>query len=54
MDKFIRELESEDIHLRDKWQFELKSELFPLPNSQKNNYTQEFFIFILYTKYFIN
>lgn len=46
MDKFIRELESEDIHLRDKWQFELKSELFPLPNSQKNNYTQEFFIFI--------
>ena len=46
MDKFIRELESGDIHIRDKWQFELKSELFPLPDSKKNFYTQEFFIFI--------
>lgn len=46
MSKFIRELESGDIHLRDKWQLELKSEFFPLPTQKRNKYTQEFYIFI--------
>ncbi len=30
MDKFMRELEGGEIHIRDKWQLELKSEFFPL------------------------
>jgi len=46
MDRLLRELESGDIHLRDQWQFELKSEFIPSSDPQKNTYTQEFFIFI--------
>lgn len=46
MDRLIRELESGDIHLRDQWQFELKSEFIPSRDPQKNRYFQEFFIFI--------
>jgi hypothetical protein len=46
MENFLSELESGEIHLRDKWQLELKSEFFPLPTKQKNKYTQEFYIFI--------
>lgn len=46
MDRLIRELESGDIHLRDQWQFELKSEFMPSSTSKENKYSQEFFIFI--------
>jgi len=46
MDSFIKELEIGDIHLRDLWQFELKSEFFPLSTFKKNTYTQEFYLFI--------
>lgn len=45
MDKFLRELESGEIHLRDCWQFELKTEYIPHPSNLKNAYTQEFYIF---------
>ncbi|CRX38349.1 hypothetical protein [Estrella lausannensis] len=46
MDRLIRELESGDLHLRDQWQFELKSEFIPSEDPKKNRYIQEFFIFI--------
>lgn len=46
MKNFIKELEIGEIHLRDKWQFELKSEFFPLPKLKKNIYKQEFYFFI--------
>ncbi len=46
MGDFIKELEIGEIHLRDRWQFELKSEFFPLPQLKQNKYTQEFYLFI--------
>ncbi|MGA8164403.1 MAG: hypothetical protein WB791_05170 [Waddliaceae bacterium] len=46
MNKFMKELEIGEIHLRDRWQFELKSEFFPLPTPEKNIYLQEFYFFI--------
>jgi hypothetical protein len=46
MDVFLNELESGEIHLRDKWHFELKSEFIPHPSAATNKYTQEFYIFI--------
>lgn len=46
MDRFLREIDAGEIHQRDQWQFELKSEFLPLPGLSKNYYTQEFFIFI--------
>jgi len=46
MNKFIKELEIGEIHFRDRWQFELKSEFFPLPTLKKNIYIQEFYFFI--------
>lgn len=46
MDSFEKELEIGEIHLRDRWQFELKSEFFPLPHLKNNKYTQEFYCFI--------
>jgi len=46
MDKFTRELESGEIHVRDRWQFELKSEFFPDYSLKGAAYTQEFYIFI--------
>lgn len=46
MDRFSRDLESGEIHQRDKWQFELKSEFLPSRNLSENTYVQEFYIFI--------
>jgi hypothetical protein len=46
MDRFIKELMVGDIHLRDKWQIELKSEFVPLRGISKNTFKQEFFLFI--------
>ena len=46
MDRFIKELMVGNIHLRDKWQIELKSEFVPNVSLKKNTYTQEFYLFI--------
>ena len=46
MEAFLRELEVGDIHIRDKWQFELKSEFFPNAELGVSTYTQEFYLFI--------
>lgn len=46
MDRFIKELMVGNIHLRDKWQIELKSEFVPNPKLKKNTFTQEFYLFV--------
>ena len=46
MEQIWEDLDSGEIHLRDRWQFELKSEFVPLPHLKKNTYIQEFFFFI--------
>lgn len=46
MDRFIKELMAGNIHLRDKWQIELKSEFVPNPKLKKNTFTQEFYLFV--------
>ncbi|MBA3603544.1 MAG: hypothetical protein H0W50_07885 [Parachlamydiaceae bacterium] len=46
MDPFWDEFETGEIHFRDKWQFELKSEFSPIPGQKQSEYTQEFFVFI--------
>lgn len=46
MNTFIKELEAGDIHLHDRWQFELKSEFFPSSGKDVSSCTQEFYFFI--------
>lgn len=46
MDDFQEDFGSGKIQLRDKWQFELKSDLFPLSYSNNNIINQEFYIFL--------
>lgn len=46
MEKFWKELEIGEIHSRDRWQFELKSDFYPIEDNQHNIYTQEFYLFI--------
>lgn len=46
MDQFWEEFEKGEIHFRDKWQFELKSEFAPIAGKKQSGYSQEFFIFI--------
>lgn len=46
MDQFWEEFETGEIHFRDKWQFELKSEFSPDHGQKQSEYTQEFYIFI--------
>lgn len=46
MDPFWGEYEAGEIHGRDIWQFELKSQFMPLASQKQSEYTQEFFIFI--------
>jgi hypothetical protein len=46
MDNLWEEYESGEIHLRDKWQFELKSNFIPKPQQENNIFKQEFYIFI--------
>jgi hypothetical protein len=45
MDEQLDEYESGQIHFRDKWQFELKSDLYPFVEA-RNALVQEFYIFI--------
>lgn len=46
MDKFWEDFETGEIHVRDKWQFELKSEFTPIRTLSESEFTQEFYIFI--------
>lgn len=45
LESFWDELESGEVHVRDKWQFELKSEFFTKGGSQAE-YIQDFYLFI--------
>lgn len=44
--QFWEELEEGEIHIRDKLQFELKSEFIPHTGSKVNQYSQEFYLFV--------
>lgn len=46
MTDFFDELSDADVHVRDKFQFELKSEYVPLISSENNTYMLEFYFFI--------
>lgn len=46
MDKFWEDFETGEIHVRDKWQFELKSEFVPISTQPESVFSQEFYIFI--------
>lgn len=46
MEQIWEDLDSGEIHIRDRWQFELKSEFIPLLSNKENIYCQEFFLFI--------
>lgn len=46
MEKFSKEIDPAEVHQRDHWQFELKSDFFTHPNLKKNTYIQEFYFFI--------
>jgi hypothetical protein len=46
MEQFWEDLDSGEIHIRDKWQFELKSEFSHQATLKSDQYTQEFFFFI--------
>jgi hypothetical protein len=46
MEEFIDEVDPGKIQFRDKWQFELKSGLFPLSHYRNNIIYQEFYFFI--------
>lgn len=46
MEQFADDLEGGEVHIRDKWQVELKSDFFPHPNLKYSEYTQEFYLFI--------
>lgn len=46
MDKVWEDFETGEIHVRDKWQFELKSDFYPISSKVESVFTQEFYIFI--------
>ncbi|MEI8124675.1 MAG: hypothetical protein WCG42_02865 [Parachlamydiaceae bacterium] len=46
MELFWEDLDSGEVHIRDKWQFSLKSEFFPHIGLKPSEYTQEFYLFI--------
>lgn len=46
MDEFIEDLTSGELQIRDRWQFELKSEFFPSSSQKNSHYNQEFYFFI--------
>ncbi|MEI8365410.1 MAG: hypothetical protein WCF65_03235 [Parachlamydiaceae bacterium] len=46
MDLFWEDLDSGEVHIRDKWQFSLKSEFLPHSGAKSSRYIQEFYIFI--------
>lgn len=46
MELFWEDLDSGEVHIRDRWQFALKSEFFPQKGKKASLYTQEFYLFI--------
>lgn len=42
----LEDFDTGKIHFRDKWQFELKSDLYPFSEHKKDNLIQEFYFFI--------
>ncbi len=44
--RFWQKFAEGEIHFRDDYQFELKSEFSPHPNAAKNRYSQEFYLFV--------
>lgn len=46
MEQYWDEFDLEEIHFRDKWQFELKSHYKPSPKMLKHIYTQELYLYI--------
>lgn len=46
MDTFWEDFEKDEIHVRDKWQFELKSTFVPISTQPESIFSQEFYIFI--------
>lgn len=46
MEQYWDEFDLEEIHFRDKWQFELKSHFKPSPKMLKHVYTQELYLYI--------
>lgn len=46
MELFWEDLDSGEVHIRDKWQFALKSEFFSEKGVNSSLYTQEFYLFI--------
>lgn len=46
MDEFWQELTSGELHFRDIWQFEVKSDYTPVRTGKTNIYTQEFYFFV--------
>lgn len=46
MELFWEDLDSGEVHISNKWQFELKSEFFPQKGPKPSKYTQEFYLFI--------
>lgn len=46
IESFWEELDSGEIHIRDQWQFALKSEFFPQEGRDSSQYIQEFYLFI--------
>jgi hypothetical protein len=46
MDENLEDLKAGEIRFRDKWQFELKTEVFPFSHLKDNIQTQEFYFFI--------
>ena len=53
-DDFLEDLETGRILFRDKWQFELKSELYPFSEKSEKQLTQEFYLFIPNSLHFLN
>lgn len=46
IESFWEELDSGEVHIRDQWQFALKSEFFPKEGKKTSQYIQEFYLFI--------
>lgn len=45
-EQFWEDLDTGEVHIRDRWQFSLKSEFFPQNGKKASLYTQEFYLFI--------
>lgn len=46
MELFWEDLESGDVHIRDRWQFAFETEFYPVKDEKNNQFTQEFYLFI--------